>query len=113
MSFAKPTLRRNKQHMITVRVRHDLDGDEITAILAISEWGERTDYGQKPDAILSRRTAEKAIRTYLTTAGTGDLWIWHEQVGAEEADQAWSWTRSQVLRLWPALTVDERSREEQ
>jgi hypothetical protein len=98
----KATRRRNGKHMITVQVRFDLDGDELTEMLA-----QRYDEGEKP---LTKAEAERLIRTHLWSNGGIEM-DWQEKVSYDEAEvaKAFAWAREQVLRLWPEMTVREEA----
>jgi hypothetical protein len=92
VSFPAPTPRRNGQYMITVLARHHLGDDTLTQILAATAWREHTGHGQRPGTVLSRRTAERAVRIHLTSEGTGSLWLWNERVSDDEDEAAAAWT---------------------
>lgn len=97
----QPTLRRNGRHMVTVQVRVALDRLDLVNILAAESYDEATDYGERPEAQISRAGVELAVRAGVRTRG-----IEHWAYALDEADDAEdrrTWAESQVRRLYPEM----------
>jgi len=103
MAFT-PTLRRNGEHLVNVRIEFRLDGTRLARILAAWAYDDATDFGTDLEAQISRSKAEQQIRSYLSAYGWGE----EDPLEEHEPDQVevkFAWGADQVKRLWPSMTV--------
>ena len=85
--------------MVTMKVTHHLDRQDVVNLLADAYGFDAS--GEDPPT-LSKRQAEKAIRTSLALDGTNRADYWRDHwTDEDECKQIEEWANDQVTRLWP------------
>jgi len=93
----KPTVRRNGKHMITVRVEHHLDGQEVAAVLADAMVGETDD----AVTFTTRAAVSRVVREHVHRNGDGYLPYLAEHHGDDAWDLFYPQACTIVRRLFP------------
>lgn len=98
----KPTLRQSGEHMVTLNIRHDLDGTAIIIALMLRYVGTLEALPKR----LTKRQIEEAARDRLAVHGDSGFEFWQERIEPECVDSGWAWAREQVHHYWPDLITD-------
>jgi hypothetical protein len=98
----KPTLRRNGEHMVTLRTTHHVGPSGVYVCLAKKVWDTCDDGGR--DA--TKAEVEEALRTVLLQEGDDALDWWDDDLDDAERDdnaERTAWARAQMERLFPEM----------
>lgn len=93
----KPTRRRNGRHMVTVRIEHSLDGEEVASVLAAVLVGE----GDLDGSWWDKASIMTSVKEWLGTNGEGDVPYIAERMGLDAWSVMWEAAARRVRHAFP------------